>query len=206
MTLKNTPAAYGSATRFFHWAVAALVGFQFGSILLFRVLEEGGTDLAWTVLNAHKTAGVLVLILSALRLLWRRLSPLPDWPANFDAWDKRFSHVAEYGLYTVMFVMALSGIGIELVGGHYVPFFDLFHLDGRPWFLHLGAASHVAEIKAARNALTMPLLRDLLVGLHVLTAFATLALLAAHLTHIVRHQLGLRDGLLRRMLPGAKGE
>jgi len=202
VALKNTAGAYGSATRFFHWTVVVLVGFQLGSIVFFRFLEEGGTDLAWSVLNAHKTAGLLILILTGFRLLWRRHSPLPDWPVNFDAWDKRLSHVVEYGLYTVMFVMASSGIGIELAGGHYVPFFGLFHLDARPWFLHFGAASHAADIKAARNALSLPLLRDLLVGLHVLTGFATLALLAAHLTHIARHHLGLGDGLLRRMLSG----
>lgn len=204
MTFKNTPAAYGSATRFFHWATVALFGFQLGSIIIFRVLEEAGSDLAWSLLNGHKTAGLMILMLTGLRLFWRRHSPLPDWPVNFDAWDKRFSHVAEYGLYTMMFVMSLSGLGIELVGGHYVPFFDLFHLDGRPWFLHLGAASHAADIKAARVAMMVPWLRDGLVGLHVLAAFTTLALLAAHLTHVARHQLGLRDGLLQRMLPGAK--
>jgi len=202
VALKNSPGAYGSATRFFHWAVVVLVGFQLGSVVLFRLLEEGGTDFAWSVLNAHKTAGLLILILTGFRLFWRRHSPLPDWPASFDTWDKRFSHIVEYGLYTVMFVMALSGIGIELAGGHYVPFFDLFHLDARPWFLHFGAASYAADVKAARHALSLPLLRDLLVGLHVLTGFATVALLAAHLAHVARHQLGLKDGLLGRMLYG----
>jgi cytochrome b561 len=206
MAFQNSPSAYGSGTRLFHWAVAALVLFQFGSIVLFRVLEEGGRDSAWTLLNGHKTAGLLVLILTTLRYLWRRLSPLPDWPVQFDAWDKHLTHVVERGLYLAMFGMSLSGIGVELAAGHYVPFFDLFHLDARAGILHAGAASQAVDIKAARAALMIPWLRDTLVGLHVLGAFATLVLLAAHLAHIIRHQVGLRNGLLLRMLKGSAGE
>ena len=110
--LTNSPTHYGYVTKFFHWSIALLFAFQFGSIAFFRALEETPTDLTWSVLNAHKTAGLLILLLGILRVLWRWRVKLPDWPENFTAWDKSVSHFAEYGLYGCIFLMTLSGIAI----------------------------------------------------------------------------------------------
>ena len=203
MPLENTRTAYGSVTRILHWSTVLLFTFQFGSIVLFRTLASDPTDLTWAVLNRHKTSGLLILLIAALRLVWRRMSPLPNWPATFDAWDKRISHVAEYGLYAAMIVMSLSGLGIEITGGHYVPFFDVVHVDARTPLVHLGPGSLAPDVEAARAASVMPLTRNLLVAVHVMGAFATVALLFIHLSHVLRHAFGVRDGLFRRMISGS---
>ena len=198
--LKNSQTHYGFLAKFFHWSIALLFGFQFLSILYFRYLEESPTDWTWTVLNAHKTAGVLILILGFARLIWRWQVPLPHWPSTFNDWDKAVSHFAEYGLYCCIFLMTLSGIMIEMAGGHYVPFFDLFYIDNLTPFIHLGAVSYADTLVAARTAAKMPGLHDFLVVIHIIGAYGVVVFLSIHITHIVYHQRHLKDGLLNRML------
>ena len=204
--LTNSSTHYGSLAKFFHWSIALLFGFQFLSILYFRYLEEGMTDFTWTVLNAHKTAGMLILILGIARLFWRLQIPLPNWPESFDDWDKSLSHFAEYGLYTCIFLMTLSGIFIEMAGGHYVPFFGLFYVDNLSPFIHLGAVDYSEVTMAARGAGKLPFLHDCLVVVHIIGAYGVLFFFSVHITHIFRHQRQVKDQILKRMMPNSKKE
>ena len=167
---------------------------------MFRYLEERPSDLTWAVLNTHKTAGLLILMLGVCRLLWRWRVKLPNWPTNFTDWDKSVSHIAEYGLDSCIFLMTLSGIAIEIAGGHYVPFFGLFYIDNLSPFVHACAVSYDDAIMVARGAAKMPTLHDSLVVVHILGAYGVLVFFTIHLTHIIRHQRVLKDGLLNRML------
>lgn len=203
--LKNTPKHYGIIAKMMHWSMAALFLFQWISIIAFRHLEEttygvAPPPLTWEVLNAHKSVGLIILILGALRLAWRKYTPLPDWPEGFTDWDKSVSHFAEWGLYTCMMVMSLSGILIEFWGGHYIPLFNLFHLDNISPFIHGGAVVHTPELDSARAAGINTTLRDLCVVIHVIGAFTFIALLSVHISHVVRHQVHLKNQLLKRML------
>jgi cytochrome b561 len=194
-------------TKFFHWSIAALFGVQLVTIVAVRALMAEGlagtTTLTWSLLDLHKASGLLILFLGLPRLAWRKISPLPEWPSSFGDWDKSLTHFAEYGLYTCIFVMCLSGLLIELAGGHYIPFFGLFYLDNLAPYVHAGAFAHMPEDDAARAAGMVPVLRDVMVAVHVLGAFTVLICLSAHVTHVVRHRTATPGGILRRMLPGA---
>ena len=156
MGARNTDTSYGSVARFFHWSLAALFLFQFGSIVAFRFFGQDPPEVAWDILNWHKTSGVLILMLGLCRLLWRWSVPLPSWPSGFREWDKTLSHFAERGLYTALFVMTISGLVIELAGGHYVPFLGLFYLDNIAPYFHPGAVSSTQPVVAAREAASLP--------------------------------------------------
>ena len=204
--LKNSSESYGYVTKFLHWSMLLLFIFQWASILVFRHLEETtyGVEpppFTWSVLNAHKSVGLIILILGILRFAWRQYTPLPNWPSHFTDWDKSVSHFAEWGLYICMMAMSLSGILIEFWGGHYVPLFDLLYIDNQAPFIHLGAVVHTSEIDAARASAINPSLRDLFVVVHIIGAFAFIALLAVHLNHVIRHQKQLKSKILERMLP-----
>ena len=203
--LKNSPQRYGIVSKALHWSMLALFIFQWVSILAFRHLEETtyGVEppaLTWTVLNWHKSIGVIILVLGVARLAWRKYTPLPDWPEGFTEWDKSVSHFAEWGLYTCMIAMSISGILIEFWGGHYVPVFEWFYIDSLSPYLHLGAVVHTPELDQARAAGINTTLRDLFVVVHIIGAFTFIALLAVHISHIVRHQVHLKDEILKRML------
>ena len=203
--LKNSPKSYGLVTKFLHWSMLLLFIFQWSSIVLFRYLEEttyGVEPPAWTwsVLNSHKSIGLIILFLGVIRFLWRQYTPLPNWPSTFDEWDKSVSHFAEWGLYICMMLMSLSGILIEFWGGHYVPLFDMLYIDNQAPFVHLGAVLHTPQIDAARAAGINEMLRDLFVAVHVVGAFSFIALLSVHLGHVIRHQRQIKDDILKGML------
>jgi cytochrome b561 len=159
------------------------------------------TDFTWTVLNAHKTAGLLILILGTARLIWRLQVPLPNWPLSFDEWDKSLSHFAEYGLYTCIFFMSLSGVFIEIAGGHYIPFFDLFYIDNLSPIIHWGAVDYSDAVMASRGANKLTFLHDCLVVMHIIGAYGVLFFFSVHITHVFRHQRQIKDQLLERMMP-----
>ncbi|MEB3221953.1 MAG: cytochrome b/b6 domain-containing protein [Candidatus Sericytochromatia bacterium] len=201
MRLTNDGTRYGAVARVLHASVVLLVTFQFLSITAFRYLEEAPQQMAWTVLDAHKTAGLLLLLVVTVRVGWRLWCPPPPPPDQLDAWDRLSSLWLERGLYALLFVMALSGLTIELTGGYTVPFLSLFHLDAvAPW-LHAGPVVHGAAADAARKATTVPWLRDAMVALHVAGTFLTVALVASHVSHVARHSVGKAHPLLDRMDP-----
>ena len=202
MNFKNTPNKYGFVTKFFHWSIMLLFIFQFLSITYFRYLEEEPTDLTWKIMNWHKTSGLLILILGTFRYIWRWATPLPDWPKNFTEWDKKISHFSEWGLYTSIFLMTLTGIGIEMLGGYYINFFGIFHIDGVSPFFHGGDASYEESIVQARKAISNMFMHNILVAIHVLGAYGVIMFLTTHVTHVFHHQTVQKDRLLNRMLPG----
>jgi len=198
---KNSETRYGLVSQFFHWSIALLFLFQFTAIVTFRFLEENPPDLAWEILNWHKSVGLLILLLGLLRLGWRLSTTLPAWPAEFGDWDKKVSHFAERGLYFALFAMVGSGLLIELAGGFYVPFFGLFHMDNVAPYIHPGSVSDTASILAARKAASMPLVSDFFVATHVVFAYCVVGFFSVHVAHVLRHHFESDNGMLRRMLP-----
>jgi cytochrome b561 len=201
LRLTNDEARYGAVARVLHAATVLLFAFQLAGITVFRYLEEAPRDGVWAVLDLHKTAGLLLLGVLLVRLSWRWLSPRPAPPPTLGAWDRLSAVWLERGLYAGMLAMAASGLAIELAGGYTVPWFGLFHLDAvAPW-LHLGPVDHGAAAVAARKAAVVPWLRDTMIAVHVLGAFTVVALVAAHVSHVLRHSVGAAEPLSDRMDP-----
>ena len=115
--------------------------------------DDGSTPL----LPVHIGLGLTVLALALVRLLRRKVVPLPPWAEQLSGAERAWAHRTEQALYVALVAMPLSGLGLLLVTDDLLP-------------LHI--ASHVLLYVA----------------------------LAAHLALVLRHQLVLRDGLLRRML------
>jgi cytochrome b561 len=115
--------------------------------------EDGSTPL----LPLHIGLGLTVLCLALVRLVRRRVVPLPPWAEQLSGAERAWAHRTEQALYVALVAMPLSGIGLLLVSDDLLPL-------------------HVAS--------------------HVLLYVS----LAAHVGLVLRHQLVLRDGLLRRML------
>jgi superoxide oxidase len=112
-----------------------------------------------------------------LRLLWRAVNPKPADPPGTPAWQARAAHVA---LYAATLAVPLSGILDRWARGRPFALFGLVPLPapftppfGRFW----GEA-------------------------HEVLANLLLLVVAAHVAAALRHHLVLRDGVLRRMLPG----
>ena len=76
----------------------------------------------------HKSLGLAVLGLAALRLLeWMRSSQ-PGALDSHAKWEQLSSKVVKVGLYGVMILLPVSGVMMSWYGGYPVGFFGLFEL------------------------------------------------------------------------------
>lgn len=128
--------------------------------------------------NWHKWAGVVILLLSALRLLWRLTHrPPPDLP--MPTWQARAAHAAHLALYVLFFAVPLSGWAYSSAAGFPIVLFGVLPLpDWVPVQRELGEA---------------------LKPLHHWLAYALAAVVALHVAAALKHHFVDKDGLLSRM-------
>lgn len=167
-----------------HWLLAvALVGLLvFGWYMV--GLPFSPTKLKYY--NWHKWAGMTILALSVLRLLWRITHRPPALPAKMAAAMPHWQHVGYHGvhhlLYALFFVVPLLGWAYSSAAGFPVVWFGVWQLPD--W--------------VSPN----PELAEILKPLHMISAYSLAVLIVLHIAAALKHQIIDRDGLLRRMLPG----
>ena len=127
----------------------------------------------------HKSVGVLILFLALLRFVWRKINPLPPWPESMTEFEKKSFHFFEIGLYTLMFLMPLSGYIFSLGGGHGFKFFGIFDIPDL----------------IGKNAL----LSDIGKYLHRIIAFLIVGFVASHVSLILRHHYDSKDKFINRI-------
>ncbi|NHZ90702.1 cytochrome b [Massilia sp. CCM 8733] len=164
----------------FHWLIALLI---VGAFIMGLVMTDipGITPTKLKYYSWHKWAGVTVLALAALRLLWRLTHRAPAYPASMPAWQKGAAHGLHGVLYLLMFAVPLSGYFYTLSAGIPVMYFGLFELP----------------ILIAAD----PALKPVLKGVHYWLNMGLAACVALHLAAALKHQFIDRDGVLKRMLP-----
>ena len=92
-----------------HWAIAALIIFD---LILGSVMESFPQSIRFLLVRTHATAGLLVLLLSVLRVMWRITHRPPPFADHMPAWERLLAHLAHYALYGLMLVMPLIGLAI----------------------------------------------------------------------------------------------
>jgi len=178
----NTPspsARYTGTAIALHWLLALMIvgSFAVGSFMV---------DLPFSVArlklyNWHKWAGVTILALSALRLLWR-LTHQPPADLPMPTWQRRAAHGAHTVLYALFFVVPLMGWAYSSAAGFPIVLFGVLPLP-----------DFVAPDRA---------LAELLKPWHGGLAKALAAVVLLHVAGALKHQLIDRDDLLRRIWPG----
>jgi len=180
VSLRNTENSWGAPAKLFHWAMAVLIFAQIG-----LGWAAAGWRLSPLKLNLfvwHKSLGMLILALAALRILWRLGSSVPALPADTPLWERRAARCSHVLLYALMIALPVTGWIINSAAN--VPF-SIF------WLVPLPAI--VGPSKAVE---------DLAALTHV-TLFVLLALvLLAHIGAALRHHYVKRNTVLARMLPG----
>ena len=136
--------------------------------------------------NWHKWAGVTILLLSVLRLVWRLAHRPPALPARMAAAMPRWQHLAHHGVHHLLYALFFA---VPLIGWAYSS------AAGFPivWFGALPLPDLLPKDKA---------LADAIMPWHAWAAFTLAALVVLHVAAVVKHELIDRDGLLSRMLPG----
>ena len=184
MSLKNSTTHYGSVTRFLHWAVFLLFVHQYLGANLMTRIEGGHTLFGLTQNNYydwHKSIGVVLLTLAVARILWRKLTALPDWAPTLTPAERAISHWNETLLYACMILLPVSGYLFVMAGDYGIKLFGLHDM-----------LNPIGKL---------PWLADLARVVHIVIAYACIVVISWHVGLGLKHHLFDRDGFLRRMLP-----
>ncbi len=159
-----------------HWVLALAILSTFALGLYMHELPVSPRRLK--LYNWHKWAGISILALSALRLLWR-VTHRPPAELPMPAWQARAARVTHALLYGLFFAVPLSGWAYSSAAGFPVVVFGLIPLP-----------DFVSPDKA---------LAETLKGLHKAFTIGLGVLVIGHVLAALKHQWIDRDGLLARM-------
>jgi superoxide oxidase len=163
-----------------HWLTVLLIVVQLTTAW---VVSQVGDDVP-ALLTAHRSMGVLTWIVVVARLSWRHwFAHLPPFPASMSKLKQRVAKLNEYGLYGLLSIEPLTGIGNTL-------------FRGRPFALF---GWQVPAVLAPDKTVA-----HMFHSMHEFGVWALLALIALHAVAGLFHGLVLRDGVLQRMLPWAE--
>lgn len=179
MALSDTSHRYGFVTRFFHWAVALLLFWQLGGMIMKNILGRVPLMKFWV--GTHASIGVLLFILIALRLLWalRERDRRPPYQTGMVGKAARAGHIL---LYTLMIVVPGLAVLRMIGNGKGVTLFGVEFAEPTGY--------EVAWMTAPANAV------------HGLLAWALLALIIGHIAMVMIHRFWWRDDTLTRMAGG----
>ncbi len=187
MSSTNSPdSRYHGVSILLHWVlgVALVAIFALGAYMADLPFSPQRLKLySW-----HKWAGICILILSVLRLVWRLTNRPPELPAGIErampGWQLLAHKATHLGLYLLFFAVPLVGWAYSSAAGFSIVLFGVLPL---PDFVPVDKA-----------------LADVLKEAHEFAANAMLGLVLLHVAGALKHALIDRDGLLQRMSPFGK--
>jgi len=180
---------YSGFAKLLHWLIALVIAGMVG-LGVYMTGVEGDFQYKLWLYQLHKSFGVSLFALLAVRLVWRQISPPPPMPAGMPAWERRAARAAHAGLYALMFAIPLSGWARVSASPLSVPtdVFGLFTLPHIPW---------LAELTTEQKQALEPIFQTT----HWALAWTLVALAAVHALAALRHAFILKDNVMTRMLP-----
>jgi len=176
---RNTKRSYGVLTIFVHWvsALAVLglfvVGFWMVDLTYYSTWYK-------TAPHLHKSFGVLLLLLTIFRLIWRQLNPKPVAEPNHKAWEKKAGALAHSAIYLLLLLIMFSGYLISTADSRGIWVFEWFELPGFGSFID--AQADIAGL------------------VHQYAAYSLIVLVVVHALGALKHHFIDKDSTLLRMV------
>lgn len=170
---------YSIGAMILHWAVAIAVIWDWR---LAEAAEHAPREQHFAVLQPHSALGMLILVLTLARLLWRLTHKPPPFSSDLAAWERWLAgtvHVVFYVLLVGLPLMAWIGTSMW---NEPTDFFGLFTIPNLPFGADRGLGHDLQE-------------------LHGTLGEAMLYLIVLHVIGALKHQFWDKDGNLYRMLP-----
>ena len=186
MNTAPAPNRYTATAIALHWLLAlALVGiFSVGLYMADLPFSPQRLKLY----NWLKWAGVTILMLSVVRLLWRLTHKPPALPQSvtlgMPTWQVKAYHATHVLMYALFFTVPLVGWAYSSAAGFPIVLFGVLPL---PDFVSVSKP-----------------LAELIKPWHQITAFALAGLVVLHVAAALKHHFFDKDGLLLRMMPGKR--
>lgn len=184
--MNQQPASpYDFLSRAFHWvtAIAVTIAFILGPGGFGRLMRDGidpatRSDIVW-----HETLGILVFVLTVLRLIWVAFRPAAP-QVQMASWMQlagKLVHVALWILLLALPVSALLALGSE---AHPLTLLGGVRVDQLP----LIASSSIAKLADWGDV-------------HQFLGDAVMWIAGLHAAAAIYHHFILKDGVLSTMLP-----
>ncbi len=169
------PSRYHLALRSLHWvcAVLLIIGLVMGTFVLDKTPNSSPEKI--NALREHKIFGALIMVFTAIRLIVRIRSTHPKPVLTGIALADRLAPLMHWGLYTLIFVIAVSGIGIAA-------------LTGLPDIVFAGHGILPTDFKGLPPR-----------AVHGVVAKLLMLAIALHVVAALFHQFVRKDRLLSRM-------
>jgi cytochrome b561 len=178
-------ARYTGVAIALHWLMALGV---LALVVIGLIMTHGGlTSMEkFKLYQLHKSIGVTIMLLLALRVAWRlthRPPPLPDMPPL----ERVAAEGAHLALYLLLLALPLTGWALVSASPFNLPTV-LYGVI--PW-PHIRYFADLPDKASAEKALKF---------IHSRLAWAMIGLIALHAGAALRHHFVLRDHVLTRML------
>ncbi len=171
-----------------HWLIAALLLFEVGLGLR---LEDLHGPAKFAAFQLHKSVGITILLLAALRLLWRFYRTPPA--VGGAGWERPLARTVHLLFYALLFALPLTGWMTISASRIAVP--TLLY-GAIPWPDFPGFSGMAAATKSAWHETTE--------FIHVNLVTILYGLFGLHVAGALKHHLIDRDMEMARMAPGAK--
>ena len=171
----------------FHWLMAALVLFQIVWGFWTDWMMPGGDKVF--AYQVHSAAGLPVLLLAVLRILWRMLITDPQNDADRQGWQSTVAHVTAMLFYVTFFTLPLSG-------------WVMWSSLAAPGPLYLAGVLPWPQLPlGSLEPLTRYVILDLAEDVHIASVIVLLLLIPAHVGAALKHHFWDRHDVLQGMLP-----
>ena len=175
---KNTTQGYGRITKLLHWlsaiAIFVLFGLGFWMVDLTYYSEWYRTAPHW-----HKSVGILLLIATLLRLVWRKINIKPDAIDTHSAVVRKSTHIAHFMLYGLLLVLMCSGYLISTADGRAISVFNWFDVPA------------LGELFSNQE--------DISGLIHEYVAYILISIAVLHALAAIKHHVIDKDATLTRM-------
>lgn len=170
---------YTRTAMLLHWLIAILIIGLFALGLYMADLPLSPQKLK--LYSYHKWAGISVLALALVRIVWRLTHTPPPLPDSQPRWQQGAAHAGHLLLYVLIVAAPLSGWLMSSALGFKVV-----------WFGVLPLPDLIGKDKALGEVLEL---------VHRYLNYTFIAVVAGHILAAFKHQWLDRDGTLNRMLP-----
>ena len=169
------PDRYTRLAMIFHWTIAALI---VANVLLIWTVDYFPKDWDRPAIDLHKSIGLTVLGLAAMRILWRVThAPPPDLPAP--KVQHALAHLTHFALYVVIIGLPLTGYmhdsAFKDAAAHPLTWFGIVDVPRIGWIQALGQPDR-------------EYLHKLFFSWHSLFATVLYGLFALHVIGALKHQ------------------
>ena len=175
MSILNNKTKYGLLSKLFHWLTAAglIVQIPLGFYLVDLDFDQTRVDIE----NYHILFGLIIFYAILIRLIFKVLTPIPDFKVSAFPGQKFIAKLNHILLYLTLLTVTISGILKKLFNGEsLVVFFKKINL------------TYNYELS------------EQFYSIHILANYAMIGLITLHILAALFHKFFLRENILKRIL------